>query len=708
MNWINSWAERATFDHLARPAFRADIEGLRAVAILLVVLYHAKLPGFTGGYVGVDVFFVLSGYLITWLLVDEVRVTGKVDFGRFYARRVRRLLPAVSLVLLVTGMAGALFLAPFEQRLLANSALATASYFSNMYFSYLSTDYFGAAAAAELSPLLHTWSLAVEEQFYLVWPLFVGFALSAATLGLSRDGQARLQPMRLVGGMVVLAALSFLASVYLTSRRQELAFFLAPMRAWEFAVGALALLIPPLAPGIARSLAWLGLVGLGVAVVAFDEETSFPGFAAALPVISTGLVLRVSNSGGVLTRVLGTRPFQIGGRLSYSWYLWHWPIIIFAQVLWPGISLPARLGLLGLSLGLAEMSYRFVEDPLRHARWLAHSKTRSLAFGASLTVAVIVVLLVWQQLSIGWAALPEQARYTAVAETRPAAHVKNCYSGYEETEVIDCQVNPVGVSRRTIVLFGDSHAAQWEPALSTLLDQKKWRLVLVIKTACPIAKIDFVYYALGREYTECTQWREAALARIAEIGPDVVLAASSVAYQVEASTWEEGITSTLSSLSESAGAVILLKDNPRPGFDVPGCLARRAWRRGHPFLQLPTPQCDFDPSNSQREEFFAAERTASAKFDNVKYADLTPVICGGERCAPVEDGTIIYRDTNHLSEEYVRSLTPVVADLVEGVLAKTTEHSSCTDAHIRNLGSARGFWEGLESDVTGCRGGPLT
>jgi hypothetical protein len=236
--------------------------------------------------------------------------------------------------------------------------------------------------------------------------------------------------------------------------------------------------------------------------------------------------------------------------------------------------------------------------------------------------------------------------------------------------VADCQINPQEISRSTIVLFGDSHAAQWEPALSALVDKKKWRLVLVLKTACPVANVDFVYYALGREYTECTQWREAALARLAEIKPDVVLASSSVGYQVEAGLWKEGITSTLNSLSESAGVVVLLKDTPRPGFDVPGCLARRAWRRGHNLLQLPVSSCDFDPFSKQREEFFAAERAASEEFINVAYVDLTEIICGGGRCAAMEGGTPIYRDTNHLSEAYVRSLTPIIADVVEEVLTR--------------------------------------
>jgi peptidoglycan/LPS O-acetylase OafA/YrhL len=220
--------------------FRPDIEGLRAIAILLVVGYHAAVPGLSGGYVGVDIFFVLSGYLITGLLVGDINKTGKVDFRRFYARRARRLLPALTLTLLVTVIASAAIYPPSEvmQGGLAGTAVSTAAYASNLYFARWGADYF--APDPEKNPFLHTWSLSVEEQFYLIWPLFIIFALRVPDFQNPRKANGR----RLLPWMATVVVLSFILSLYLTGVRHSWAYFTSPTRAWEFALGGFVVLLP--------------------------------------------------------------------------------------------------------------------------------------------------------------------------------------------------------------------------------------------------------------------------------------------------------------------------------------------------------------------------------------------------------------------------------------------------------------------------------
>ena len=366
----------------ARGAFRPDIEGLRAIAILLVVGFHAGVPGFSGGYVGVDVFFVLSGYLITGLLVREIEKNGSVDLPNFYARRARRLLPALALTLLVTVLVGIAIYPPFEanQGGFGATAVSTAAYASNLYFAGSSTDYFG--PDREKNPLLHTWSLSVEEQFYLLWPLFIMFAVGA----FAWQGRKNMNRSRLFWWMSAAAAASFALSFYLTSRQQPWAYFSSPTRAWEFALGAIFVLLPYKAGKEASFVGWVGLAGIGLAAIAFDRTTVFPGLPALLPAISTGLALRGAEANGLMVRVLSLEPLQKIGRLSYSWYLWHWPVIVFGAAIIAAPSLALRVGLALASLAIAAASFRWVEDPIRHNRGLAKRPMYAFAMAAAIAV----------------------------------------------------------------------------------------------------------------------------------------------------------------------------------------------------------------------------------------------------------------------------------------------------------------------------------
>jgi peptidoglycan/LPS O-acetylase OafA/YrhL len=310
------------------PLYRPDIDGLRAVAILGVVAYHIGIPGITGGFTGVDVFFVISGFLITQLLVRQVDTTGRLSLAEFYTRRMRRLLPALGVVIAATLIAGMFILPPTGDRhLMIESALASLGFVANHFFLVNTAGYFD--GPSELKPLLHLWSLSVEEQFYILWPL----ALILVTLVM--PVAKRRTWFRITIGAITLT--SFLSSVMLVHAHQSMAFFISPSRAWELGIGALLSLAPAAFPPQLKTarptLSWLGFVLIAAAYTLIEPSSSFPGFYALLPAIGTGLIIygNALAPNNFCARLLRTRPTVRIGVLSYAWYLWDWPLLAFAR-----------------------------------------------------------------------------------------------------------------------------------------------------------------------------------------------------------------------------------------------------------------------------------------------------------------------------------------------------------------------------------------
>lgn len=368
--------------------FRPDVEGLRAIAVLLVVLFHANVPGIRGGFVGVDVFFVLSGFLITGLLLKERLDRGTVSLRGFYARRVRRILPAATVVIVVSVLASYYWLGFLEGNSVADDARWAAVFLANIHFAAIGTNYF--TALAPPSPLQHMWSLGVEEQFYVVWPTLV---VVVGLIGKRLDLRLRL-------GLVLgaIAAASFAWSVLETWQNGTSAYFSPLTRAWELALGGLLAVGSQLLPKIPRKLAIVlgiaGLIGILVSGVLFNAQTLYPGAAAALPVLGTVLVVAaggaVANSGAELFLRLG--PLQWLGKRSYSLYLWHWPILIIAEER-VGRALPLWKNLLCvLAAVVASMiTYRLIENPVRSSRFLKRRPVVTLAVGAGLIITSLGV-----------------------------------------------------------------------------------------------------------------------------------------------------------------------------------------------------------------------------------------------------------------------------------------------------------------------------
>jgi peptidoglycan/LPS O-acetylase OafA/YrhL len=621
--------------------FRPDIEGLRAVAILLVVAYHAHVPHFDGGFVGVDVFFVLSGYLITGLLVKEIEAKGRVDLIRFYARRVKRLLPAISLMLFVTAVAGYFIYTPLEQKGLPGSAFTTAGYASNLYFARIAVDYLR-AATTDMDPFLHTWSLSVEEQFYLLWPILILLAFRSKRTSLV---------------LSVVATVSLALCLWLTYHKQPWAFFASPTRAWEFAAGGLGLLL------IKRRnhlIGWLGLAFVVLSAVTFGKQTAFPGAAAVLPVVGTVAMLNAGESSS-LGRFLSARGLQWIGRLSYPWYLWHWPVLVFANA----NTLVSRLGWVAFSLGLAMVSYRLVENPVRRSKALRPAY--SLVMAACLTLFGMGTALTWRHLRKRAADSPAQARFTRAGEDWPAVYSADCFSGFFDG-VKQCTFG-VRDSSTTVVLFGDSHAAQWFPALERIAQDERWRLVTLLKSACAPEDVSYVYADIGRRYTECEEWRSSVLEKIKELRPSLVVMTGWQWYMrplppaaplVGQEDYLAGAKRTLTKLDESGARVLFLRDSPTPGFLVPACMSRSAWQAG---WREPS-SCSFSRQESLDENSYRLERQASQDFKRVKYVDLTDYLCSERMCGPEKDGVIIYRDSNHLSVSFVSAFAPTLKDIL--------------------------------------------
>jgi peptidoglycan/LPS O-acetylase OafA/YrhL len=638
-------------------SFRADIQGLRALAVLFVVFYHAKLPFFSGGYVGVDVFFVISGYLISGLLIHEMEEKGSIDFLAFYARRMRRLLPAAIFVLLATGVAARLWLSPLEQREFAPAVLVSALYASNFWFASKATDYLG--GDVQVNPLLHTWSLSVEEQFYLIWPLLI-------LLGARASSPTRMK----VGCAVTMAAtfvLSLGGSLWAISVSQPWAFFGSPMRAWEFAAGGLAYIatrrVTALSDWAKDGLVALGLAGTLGAVVLFNDRTRFPGVAALVPVISTALMLVAGAGRGRMTRWLETPAMQTIGNLSYSWYLWHWPILVFPLA--GMLSLPGRLaGIVGSFL-LAWGTYVVIENRVRFSPLLAPSPLRSVVLGICLTCAGAGSALAFRSLAQASMIAPGHIEYMRVRDERSRISREGCHQGFPKEEIAECAYGDT-TAHRTMVLVGDSHAAQWFPALERMAQEKGWRLVSLTKSACPWVWVTPYNLGLGRPYEECARWRAVVVQRISKERPAlVVLANASKFYMqapgqaIEAEKWRAGMHRTLVELRRAGAFVVILRDTPSANFDVPICLSRAAWRR-----QDLLSSCSFDRGAALDISMFALEQRAAEEIDHVSVIDLTDLLCRGSLCQPIIGARVAYRDSNHLTTGVSISLAPVLAERV--------------------------------------------
>ena len=695
-----------------RTAFRADVQGLRAIAVLTVIAGHAGLSQLPGGFVGVDVFFVISGFLITQLLLREVARSGRVSLRGFYARRARRILPAATVVTLVTLAASTYLLSALDTLEVVRDAVWATLFVANIRFASVGTDYF---ARDQLpSPLQHYWSLAVEEQFYVVWPLLLLVCVLLARrlqrrrgetgdAGTSSPDTAHPDTAHVVRVVVVVLALltaaSFAYGVWRTAEDPTAAYFSTPARAWELGIGALAAPLAPLVaarmPSTARGL--LSVTGIGfiaAACLRYDETSPFPGTAAVLPVVGALLVL-VAGAGGherepFPIRALGVRPMRVVGDWSYSLYLWHWPLLVI-PVGYLGRELtPLEVaGAVLATFVLSGLTYHLVETPFRRARSLRVNRALVLyplslalvagsAFGAQryaewrtgehgdeppVTVSELgraaegldeTVALVKASVLAAreGQAVPSDLTPDLVDIRDDRAGLGRC--SYETDSLPLCPRGTAGTPEQTVVVLGNSHGRMWVPAFERVARERDLRTYYLVKVGCPAA---LVTVGAESEYTACTDFREWALEQVAELQPDVVV----VATNVSESLLEDGAPVT-----DRATRDRLV----RAGFDE--LFDRLAPIAGRTVLLRDVPELDESPevclstgrpdlgdcllSPTEDATRVADISVASARARDLAVIDPTPWLCWDSSCPAVIGSTIPYRDTGHLTTEYAAAL----------------------------------------------------
>ena len=684
---------------------RTDIEGLRAIAVLAVLLFHAGVPGLAGGYVGVDVFFVVSGFLITSLLVTEKESSGSISLSSFYARRVRRLLPVSAVVAVSTLIASWIWLEPLRLRGLANDVLAVATFSSNFVFAHRGADYLQSTLPP--SPLQHYWSLAVEEQFYVVWPILI------AVICIGASATSRLTVRTRVGiASFVVAVMSFVLCMRMMDSSQPWAFFSPHTRAFELAIGALAAVIPVMTAKWFRLFssvaAWLGLLGIIVAVVRFDETTKFPGPWALLPVIATAFVLRGGNSTHWSPNVvLKSSPFQWLGSRSYSAYLWHWPIlIVVAAGFNRSLTVTEGVVCIAIALGLSEFSYRFVENPIRHnitirglraaamatavialvagAGVLARNNPPTIATGPDATtptligdttipsgVAATTTTLVPTAPTLPPQGKPVQAIVDAASMTglpgnltpglqraisdMPLIYNNNCHAGFSAIRPKNCVF---GDKESSIVvgLYGDSHAAQWFPALEKVAIKRHWKLITYTKRGCPPADIPTYSSVLGKVYKECAPWRRNVLEQMVSDGVKVVFVAhfdrllsASTRKPMWQKEWREGMQGTITALEAKGIKPIRVQDTPYPGQDIPTCLSR-----SYTNIQ----QCSPGVSAAYRDDMQQMLVDFDREGNQVLW--VKKWFCTALSCPTVVGNVLVYRDDNHMTVTYASLIAPLL------------------------------------------------
>lgn len=689
---------------------RTDIQALRALAVSLVLVYHLWPERLTGGFVGVDVFFVISGYLITTHLLRRPPRSGR-DLAGFWARRARRLLPASLLVLAVTLVAVRVIAPETVWGSTATQVRAATLYVVNWVLAADSVDYL----ASENAPtaVQHYWSLSVEEQFYLVWPIVILLlVVLARALRLPRNAV-------LLAGLGLAVAASLAYSIHLTATEPARAYFVTPTRMWELGAGALlavlvarhasrreraddsGLLVPD---GVRVTLVWAGLAAILWAGISYDGSTPFPGWQAALPVLGTVAVIAAHAPRGPFSpaRPMAARPVQWLGDVSYSVYLWHWPLVVLVPYVSGGeLGFLDKAAVVVASLVLAAATKRFVEDPFRRASWARALWPTYLASAAGM--AVVVALATAQLAEVDHREdASREARERALAAGAPCfgaaalsdptcevatrsgpivptpadapndkanayASVsggKECFANLPEYEVIRCEFGSPD-PRRTLALVGNSHAGQWLPALERIAEKRDWRIVTFLASRCALTNAPLRFDTEAQSQA-CFDWGEEVVRRASSEEFDAVVMSNMMAASAEgrshadsAGPYADGYARVLKRLTRAGARVVVVRDNPALGYAVPECLATESDYR----------RCGRSRAAAERPDP-TVEALSRLPRRRVALIDMADQICRERRCPAVVGGVTVYFDASHLTATYVATTSEAFDQKLRRALAR--------------------------------------
>ena len=681
-------------------AARRDIQGLRAIAVCLVIADH--LIGHpSGGFIGVDVFFVLSGFLITGLLVRERERTGRISLRDFYARRARRILPVAVLVLIVTVAASWILLRTARAAQTTVDAVWSLLFAGNWRFAVSGTDYM--QAGGRVSPVQHFWSLAVEEQFYVVWPWLLLLAfLIGARFG---EGRAVRVALSVVIGVAILVSLAWAFHEVDTAR--TFAYFSTFSRAWELGVGALlavgASQLQRLPDALRPVLAWLGLAVIAASTVVVDRASDFPAPWAIPAVLGTALVIAAGTGGRERFLWPITNPVaRYLGDISYSLYLWHFPVIVLGQLMLPAGSRWLVVLPLVATLALSVASYHLVEDPIRRSSWLAPRSARPTTrpernrarFVAQAVGGVAVLALVVAAVIVPVATAPRGAP-TASADALTSTEVlaaeleaattlqswpalspsiDELPSAYAPEWTTDGCLNVDDANRddcvygdtdapKLAVLLGDSVGISWMPGLRDALEPLGYRIQSLTFGECPAVAVDATRFTADSFTEECTAHHGWTTDQVAQLQPDLVILASAASTlnrlasgatgEDAVAEWREGTVATLTDLRAASPAQLVLLSSP-PTVSNPQTCATRV---NGPADCLGTPEATYDG-------MVAVEAEAAAAAGALHIAPLNWFCTPGRLCPPIAGATPTYIDNTHITAAYSRRLAPLLADAI--------------------------------------------
>lgn len=692
-----------------RSQFRRDIEGLRAVAVLLVLGYHAGVPQFAGGYVGVDVFFVISGFLITGILLKEAERTGTVNLASFYARRARRLLPASSVVLLASAVITVAVVPITRWASIAWDLATSAFYVTNWRLASQAVNYLATDVAP--SPVQHFWTLAVEEQFYVVWPVLL---LLLVTLHRRTGWQLR---GLLLSGITGLACASLLWSMQLTFNSPNRAYFVTTARIWELAIGAMLAFgitkAARLSPAARQFLVGGGLMAIFYAAFSFDAATAFPGIIALIPTLGTAAVIAGGSGPNPpnLSRILTNTPMTVVGGLSYSLYLWHWPLLVAARELWalPGQALPANLGVVvaGLSIVPAWLTFRLVERPIHHRPALANNYRSNAVLAVFCTAAglasgaFVMGALSSQSapsdaniIAVGADALRDdkeannpvgrgetdtQRQGTGVATFVPnpvealqdvaRLNGERCILSLEAVALEPCVYGSADADI-TIAVVGDSKMHQWLPAIQKIADRRGWRVITHLKSGCALAQVPMRLQneEINRPCVAHNKLRIDALFGANEIDVVITSQAAKSAHTKDANQTAgrklmvDDLADTWNALRARGLAVLVLLDNAAPPMNVPDCVAAHIRD-----LQA----CNFARDVGVLASAAPVQREALTAAPGARLVDVQDGICGPDICAAVVGNVLVYRQGSHLTATYVETLFERLDRAIQAALTRT-------------------------------------
>ena len=685
--------------------YRADLQGLRAVAVLLVALNHAGVGYLKGGYVGVDVFFVLSGFLITGLLLQSAARNGHVSFRNFYARRARRILPAAALTLAATTLVGYFLLNYVREKQIAWDSLWASLFAANVRFAHEGTNYF--AQGQPPSPIQHYWSLAVEEQFYLVWPALLAITLFAVFLPLRARRQAvsdgkvtKGARFRILAVITVLGTASLVWSIHDTSAVPAAAYFSTRARAWELALGAALAVAAPAVERIPRAVlvagGWIGIAAIAAAAAEFSAVTPFPGYAALLPTVGAALVIASGMSRGTnrpaVSNVLAVRPLRSWGDRSYTFYLWHWPVLIIAS-LYVGHQLGVGMNML-LLLGaflLSIVTYAVFENPIRRARWNVRASALLVPVCVASVIVVVGVTLSSVDAKIARAeqasaavahsdrsifstpsqrlgSHPLRSVVKAVQAAKRGAKLpspltpaladldKEAYefpsgcvpTAADQTTSPICKLGDASANK-SIVIFGDSHAQMWMPALLLMAQHDGWSVTPLVKSGC----VPSAWLGKGYPNTpavtirQCHAWFQWARGEARTLHPNVVLMAGCCGGATGSTlkATKAGYSSAAAAVKGSAEGVILVADDDGINKQPVDCLLA-----SHATMKTCT--------TTWHATRFASNNALAklAKSRKFGYLDTRGWFCDGFKCPFVVGHTVVYRDTGHITQAYAKVL----------------------------------------------------